>query len=275
MAAPKASFAPASLKLKTCVHTIRVAGEHVTCAQEYLGDERNCKNWSIHLTNYPTGHCQIGSHEGVRNLSYSGIPMKPCDFIVTCPCDCHDALDKLFALTDRPRVFVDSSGYVAPPREFWLPSDDPEWLSSLPAPGDVPRNDEDAAVAPVRGPMVPSYIPTPTGRAARGQLESWVHAAFQVWLIEQGFMIGSTEMCTPTWIATQIKKTEAIEPSVGAIDAVFKRWHDLGFAVMEKKPTRLVSITSEGKELGLWKMKDLAKRQFKKAKAEQRRGRLR
>lgn len=259
---------PAALKLKTCAKEIRVAGVVQKCGREYLGDDRNCPNAKagVHLNKYPTGFCQAGSHEGQKNLSPSGKVLKPCDQFVTCPCKCHADLDKLFALTDRPRVFVDSSGYQTPPREFWMPSDDPDYRSSMDGLPDTPRNDEEPPTVAELAPVAPTYQPTPTGRAARGELESWVHDAFMIWLVEQDGDF------TPAYVSREIARTQAVESSVGAIDAVFKRWEKLRFATMAKKPTRLTGITEDGQNIGLWKMKDRAKRDEQRRRADLRRG---
>lgn len=265
----KKATAPSALKIKVCSKEIRVKGNVIKCGKEYLGADTNCPNRDVHLSKYPTGHCQVGSHEGVKNLSASGKPMLPCKFFVTCPCKCHADLDKLFSMADMDRVYVDESGYQTPPREYWLPSDEPDDVSSSGAVSDPPRTHEEPSYGASAVAVAPSYAATPTGRAARGELESWVHDAVQVWLVEQD------GLCTPAYVAKEIAKAQAVDSSVGAIDAVFKRWVTLGFALMEKKPTRLTGLTERGKEIGLTKIKLEAKRQRQQQRAEQRRGTLR
>jgi len=256
------------LKLKTCDRFIKVNGEPVKCPGQWLGDKR-CPKWDEHLTKYPSGHCANGSHEGIKNLSPSGKIMKPCHLFVTCPCKCHADLDKLFAMTDRERIYVDVSGYSPEPSPFVGPSEDPDYYFSNHNGGDAPSTHEDAPRTAAPVPDGPLYQPTPTGRAARGELESWVHDAFMVWLVEQDGDF------TPAHVAREIARKEAVESSVGAIDAVFKRWQKLGFATMAKKPTRLTGISDEGRTLGLDKMKVKAKRDHRLAMQAARRGALR
>lgn len=267
----KKATSPAALKLKECDRFIKVLGEKEKCPGQWLGNKR-CPKWDDHLMKYPSGHCANGSHEGAKHLSPSGKVMKPCHLFVTCPCKCHADLDKLFALTDRERIYVDVSVYAPEPSPFVGPSDDPEWYygSSNPDRAPAPRSDEDTPTDAARVPVAPTYQPTPTGRAARGELESWVHDALQVWLVEQDGEF------TPAYVAKEISRTQAIvPPSVGAIDAVFKRWVKIGFAEMAKKPTRITQVTPEGKTLGLAKIKVKAKRDRQLAAAALRRGTLR
>lgn len=263
---PRKTSTPEVLKLKTCEKLIRKDGKHIKCEKQYLGDESNCPNRSIHLTKYPTGFCNDGCHEGTKVKSYSGRNMKTCANYVTCPCQCHDDLDKLFSMTGTERILVDSSGYVPEPNEFWHPSDDPDYVSSIGDPVDGPLDPQGAPVSDARAGGGRSYAPTPTGRAARGQLESWVHAAFQVWLVD------SDGQFTPNYVQDAIKRTEAVEASVGAIDAVFKRWEKIRFATMEKKPTRLTGLTPEGQTLGLERLKAKLKREGKMERNRLKRG---
>lgn len=265
----KAGVKLSDLKLIECDRFLKVKGERVKCPGQWLGKDKRCPKWDEHLHKFPTGHCQIGSHEGIKNLSHSGKVMKPCEMFVTCPCKCHADLDKLFAMSDKERIYVDVSGYQPEPSPFIGPREDPDYYFSNRDTVDSPRTDEDGprtAAAPSGG---PAYQPTPTGRAARGELESWVHDAFMIWLVEQDGAF------TPTYVAKEIARKEGIESSVGAIDAVFKRWAKLGFVMLAKKPTRLVAISPEGKELGLDKMKRKAKREHQMAMAAARRGSLR
>lgn len=261
---------PAALKLKTCAKMVRINGVKQKCEKQYLGADSNCPNSSVHLQKYPTGFCGNGQHEGTKVLSPSGKPMKTCEFFVTCPCDCHAQLDKLFVMTGQERILVDASGYQPPPHEFTMPSEDPEWLLSrlgATVPLVAPEN---APTVPPPGSTVPAFGATPTGRAARGQLESWVWQTCKVWIVEQD------GLCTPQYISDEIARREAIDPpSVGAVHAVFERWIKLGFAVIEKKPTRFVRLTPDGQHLGLERMKIEAKLAARRARAEQRRGSLR
>lgn len=172
------------------------------------------------------------------------------------------------------RVLVEKSEYHTPERAFWMPSDDPEYWATArssdngaPVPVLVQSPIPDAVPATVRR----SYAPTATGRAARGELESWVKDACDVWLVE-----GYDFYCTPVWLSEEIAITQAIKaPSVGAISAVFERWSKLGFASIEKKPTRFIKYTDQGVKLGLEQMKARSKRQVKLVDAEKKRNLIR
>lgn len=258
-------MAKAATKVKVCTRKVREAGKHVKCATEYTGAE--CPKKNDHLLPMKTGFCNNGWCEGSKAKDWRGNPVPTCEFIVTCPCSCHDQLDKLFAMTDAERIVVDSSGYRLPERTYWMPSDEPlpprstdggtvthEYVES-PAPDTVPASIR-------RG-----FTPTPTGRAARGELEQWVKDECDVWLIDK-----PGEPCTPKYLAGEIARSQAIPPpSVGAISAVFERWVKLGFAVIDKKPTRFVKYTEDGIMLGLDAMKERAKRSKKLKFADDRR----
>lgn len=254
----------AKTKIKTCAAMIRKDGERVTCGK--LFTER-CPNSDVHIMALKTGFCANGWHEGDKAKDWRGNPAPTCKFILVCPCNCHDTLDKLYHMTDMERVVVDASGYVAPPRRFWMPSDDPLPALSSPSGSSVPQTIQEgvAGITPPR--MDSTFAPTPTGRAARGELESWVQQECDAWLVDS-----ENELCTPAYLATVISRAQAVAPpSVGAISAVFDRWVKLGFAKVEKRPTRFIGYTQEGLELGLVGMKIQRKRQQARQKADQNR----
>lgn len=199
--------------------------------------------------------------------------MQVCKFFSTCPCKCHDELDKLFVMSDRERTWVDNPEWQPEPKEFWIPSDDWGETRSLSSDELTPAPVRIESPAPdlVPATVVRTFAPTVTGRAARGELESWVKAKCDEWLIENYHTL-----CTPAWLAEEIAYDQGIKPpSVGAISAVFDRWVKLGFARVAKKPTRFLGYTDEGKKLGLDGLKAKAKRARDMARSEQRRGSLR
>lgn len=256
----------AALKLKKCKAKIRKAGQRVICDTEYLGEV--CPKKEYHLLKGKTGFCANGWCEGSKAKDWKGNPVPTCKFIFTCPCICHDALDKLFSLTESERVVVDSSGYAPPHRTYWMPSDDP--LPPLSNNGHTSPPVVVESPAPDRVPatVIRTFTPTPTGRAARGELELWVKQQCDEWLIDE-----PGEPCTLAYLAAEISRTQGItSPSVGAISAVFDRWAKLGFAIIEKKPTRFVKYTDEGVRLGLEQMKTQAKRAAKQKRSNQLRG---
>lgn len=178
-------------------------------------------------------------------------------------------------MSDKDRIeAVPNPEWQPAPREFWLPSDDWEGVvepSSVRSGTPAPVRLESPAPDLVPATVVRTFGPTATGRAARGELESWVKIKCDEWLIERYQML-----CTPAWLANEIAYDQGIKaPSVGAISAIFDRWVKLGFAQVAKKPTRFLAYTDEGKKLGLDGMKTRAKRQRDMARAEMNRGALR
>lgn len=265
------SETPAALKLKTCTRQIREGSKRVPCGKQYLGDDKNCPNYSVHISKIKTGFCGNGNCEGTNKKSFSGQPMKTCQFYLTCACECHDQIGKLFEMTGQTRILVDSSGYVVPKSEFVMPESSSRDTLSTSDPDTPPRTDEDGPTDPAPAPVARSFQPTASGRTARGQLEVWVLNQCTIWKVEQFDF-----PCTPAWISKNIAHDEAIPPpSVGAISAVFDRWVKLGFAVIEKKPTRFTGFTPEGERLGLDKMKANAKRSEQLRTAELRRNTVR
>ena len=224
-----------------------------------------CPDRARHVMKYKTGFCGIGLCEGTKPKSFTGKPMKTCPMYLTCPCSCHKQLHMLYKLSEMPRQLVENPEWQPEPRTFWMPSDDPSWdiaHSSSPSESTAPVIIESPAPDRVPATVARSFGTTATGRAARGQLEYWVKEMCDVWLIET-----YESPCTPAWISSEIARKEAIDPpSVGAINAVFERWVKLGFALVEKKPTRFIKYTDEGLQLGLDAMKARSKR---KAKLEQ------
>lgn len=263
--AVKKTAAPSSLQLKTCKALVRDGGDHVPCGKQYLGDL--CPNKSMHLWKYRSGHCGIGCCEGTKAVNYRGVPMKTCDAIFNCPCKCHDDLAKLFKLTGEERRVVDVSGYKPEPSGFVMPELGPLPESSNSDHTDRPVLVESPAPGTVPARVTKPFAPTPSGRTARGELESWVEEYCGIWAVEK-----DVENCTPTYLAEEIGRHKGITPpSVGAIDAVFKRWVQLGFAEIGKKPTRFIRFTDEGVQYGLQGLKEKAKRAKKMDRAAARR----
>lgn len=180
----------------------------------------------------------------------------------------------MFEMSDMERILVDKSEYKAPERTFWMPSDDPDYWKPSPSNGDsitAPVLVESPAPDAVPATLRRAFAPTATGRAARGELELWVKEACDVWIVEKYDF-----NCTPAWLAEEIGRAKAIkDPSVGAISAVFERWVKLGFAIIEKKPTRFLRYTEDGVRLGLEQMKARAKTKNKLVEAEKKRNLIR
>lgn len=262
---------PSALEVKTCIKKVRDAGKHVPCPGKFLKGTTDspgvCPESERHLLKMPSGFCLNGWCEGTKAVTYKGDPAPTCKMILTCPCKCHDTLDKLFAMTEQERLVVESSGYAPPKRTYWLPSDEPDMILSRTSDPMPPVVIESPAPDLVPATIERTFAPTATGRAAKGELESWVNKHCGIWLIDQPGV-----PCTPAYLADEIARDQGITPpSVGAISACFERWIKLGYAVVQKKPTRFVAYTEEGKKYGLEKMKADAKRAAKLAQADNRR----
>jgi len=250
--------------------TVAPCGTQIT-----LRDQRFwCRNNANHLMKYKTGFCENGNCEGSAKKTHDGRPMVTCKWWLVCPCDCHTMFDMMYKQSGMPRVLVDNSGYEPPPG-LWIPSaDDRARIDALSSSGVT-----DAAVV-IESPVVEAvpvtirreFGPTPTGIAARGELESWVKDECDAWLID-----GEDDYCTPPYLSEAIAKSVGLgkAPSVGAISSVFDRWVTLGFAVIERKPTRFVSYTPEALTLGLEGLKARRKRTRKFEDSAAKRGTLR
>lgn len=243
----------------------------IPCGTVFNPSQGLCPNRGNHLLTLKTGYCNNGWCEGTKATDWKGRPVPTCEFYLTCPCKCHADLDKMFQMTGNERRLMDKSAYVHEDDGFVLPSllD----TSADPSPSTVPDVDTPTLVESAAPDTVPailrgSYGPTSSGRAARGELEMWVHEQCNIWVIEE-----SKWLCTPKYLAEQIADAQAIAPpSVGAISAIFERWVKLDFAVIEKKPTRFIRYTEDGIKLGLHGIKARNKRAKQLAEAERHRG---
>lgn len=179
--------------------------------------------------------------------------------------------DLMFRESDMTRQAVDNSGYEAGHGGFVMPSYSERMKMvalSNPAAANVPIVLESTAPGITPPTVTRTFAPTVSGRAQKGELESWVKEACDIWLVEK-----DVPYCTTNYISREVGRKVGIrEPSVGAIGAVFDRWSKMGFAICERKPVRFVSYTPLGIELGLEGCKDRFKR-AEKAKRVNLRGR--
>lgn len=239
--------------------------ELVKCGRRFV--EGRCGNELIHVSKYKTGFCQKGWCEGKNPTTHSGAPAPTCKMWKTCACECHRSYDQMFALSNLPREVVYNSHWHPPKGEFWMPSPEDRMAalaSSRPGVADTPVLVESPLPDAVPATLRRSYGATTTGRAARGELEAWVEEQCSIWVVED-----DGTLCTPAYLSEEIGRIQGIKPpSVGAISAVFDRWVKIGFAVVEKKPTRFISYTEQGVRLGLEGCKDKFKRAKKSAAAE-------
>ena len=260
------------VKKQACKANIKTEALEIKTCPGFVVDG-SCNNKRNHLA-VKSGFCSVGSCEGTAPKAPSGRALKTCMFWQTCTCKCHETFDFMFKASGMPRMPVDNSGYVPEHGGFVMPTLEEriaESILSTPVPAMAPVIIEsplpDAVPATVRR----TFTPTASGRAARGELESWVKDACDVWIVEQ-----ENVFCTPAYLAEEIGRKEGIKPpSVGAISAVFERWVKMDFAVIEKKPTRFTGYTEQGVKLGLDGCKEKARRTKKFAQAAENRGSLR
>lgn len=163
----------------------------------------------------------------------------------------------MFAEAGLPRVPVDNSGYEAEHVGLILP--EPVVVEAAPIlSNNAPELPPDTLESVAPGIVPPlrrrEFTQTQTGRAARGELESQVNAVCIAWAVS------GEQPCTPAYVSTEIARTEGIKPpSVGAIDAVFKRWKKISYAKIDRKPTRFTGFTEFGIKLGLDELKRRSK----------------
>jgi len=240
---------------KLCTVRVRKAAQMVDCGTRLILREREyiCPNRKTHVLPFVTGFCDSGWHEGYK------INKPTCKFWMTCPCDCHTQLSRMAALTETERVLVDESTWVSGNTFVQVSLTESINASALNRPGAVMVASELPDLVPAT--FRRDFTPTASGRTQRGQLEVWVHDAVQYWMTER---TAGVEMptCTPQWVSERIlsEGVTTKSPSTGAIDAVFKRWIEIGYANIGSRPTRFVSFTVAGIKDGLEVMKARAKR---------------
>lgn len=234
-----------------------------------------------------TGHCANKQCEGTKPKSSSGTPMPVCLSWEWCKCKCHADITKMYKLVELPREEPSQNpDYVAWARSqrhaFAMPEepfDGPTTVLSIPDDTGAPLGDERPSTGQQDGPAAtipaahpapaqPVFMPTPTGRRAKGQLE------YDVLQVCGEFTrdVYEWSICTPKLVAERIGHMNGTEPpSTGAINAVWDRWERLGFAKQDKKPSRFVCFEVDGSIATLEKMKVQIKRQKKRGEAEARR----
>lgn len=232
---------------KTCPARVRDGGKMVPCDQQLT--RGLCSNRGVHVNPIVTGFCNSEWHEGLK------INKPTCKYWMTCPCDCHTKISAMYALTGDDRPMIDNSTYLPERASFVRVS-----LTEAATERAVTQTKGRIIVSQAPG-IVPDFLerdfaPTETGRAARGQLESWVRRVTDIWVTEM------PENCTPKYVGQCIMDLEGLDkpPSQGAVDSVFRRWQQIGFAVIGERPTRFTRYTIEGIRDGLEAMKARAKK---------------
>ncbi len=204
---------------------------------------------------YITGFCGIGCHEGTKPRSHSGVPMKVCVDRTRCSCKCHKDLDEMYELAETEREEHQNSEWSPATHSFIMPEFGVDYGMDRVALQADPIDGDTGLQGAGNGHIgASSFGLTPSGRAARGQLEEQVLEVCTEWIIDR------SEVCTPAFVAWDIARFNKVEePSTGAISAVFARWEKYGFAVIESKPARFDCFTDEGRAKGLAYMRALYK----------------
>lgn len=207
-----------------------------------------------------TGMCRAGWHEGTKPKDWKGTPVQVCQMWMVCPCECHTKITAMYEMAEMPREVITNPEYIRPERTWYMPVPGVDYAidssSSLVAPITPEAAEESTPAIPAT--RARSYAPTPTGRAAKGELETYVLEVVTEWLIEHD------ELCTPRFVSDEIARVQHIDPpSVGAIGAVFDRWATYGYAVISRKPVQFVDLTPEGRAKGLDAIKVAYKRRYK------------
>lgn len=216
---------------------------------------------------FTTGWCASGYCEGTKP---EGI--RTCDDFERCPCECHLKIDKMFEAVGEERILIENPNHhpFSRVRDYWMPGDpepDGDRIEAPPSPVESTEPDAQPALAPGHQPRAER---TPTGRKRKGGLELEVlHVCTE--FIENVY---EWELCTPKLVAEAIGTQNAEEPpSTGAVQAVWNRWEELGFAKQAKKPARFVEFThSLHSPEDLDRLKTRNKKTSRLKKAEERRG---
>lgn len=208
-------------------------------------------------TTYITGFCSTGSCEGTSKRSPSGLPMPACrgTYVIpsgvggrsrtyTCSHECHKAFAEIREMMAAMNAMhgIAQPGTAGAKQETHSPT-------GVARPAAVATTAATAAPPPARHgglvPPVPSsrtFSPTPTGRAARGQLEEQVRVSLKQY---QAFVSMGT--ITPAFLSKAIDKEKP--PSQGAVAAVLERWEKKGLIEIARKPLRVGKVTSLGERI--------------------------
>jgi hypothetical protein len=215
-----------------------------------------------------SGFCIAGHCEGTRPKSPSGVPMKVCiDWLgdsnhEPCPCECHQKITEMYKVAGLPRETFDNPEYAPHINSFYMPQPGIDYAIPIALSTEAESNGphRDSAPATVTSPATAtlagrSFDPTPSGRLARGELESQVLEVVNGWLIDSG---GFT--CTVYFIQNEIARVQHEDPpSTGAISNTLRRWGKWNFAVIQEHPLQLIGLTEEGRKQGLPALKYKAK----------------
>jgi hypothetical protein len=198
---------------------------------------------------YVTGFCGVGAHEGVELKSPSGAVLRSCTMggrydanlksgMIVCTCSCHDMSREMEQLTGQtlPPVLTNRT----PPRLGSLLGLPGRSTGGLNEPGT-----DDMTTASVAVASGARFAVTPTGRAARGQLEEQVRYVIEERVKAAGHDLIALVGLTTGAIMLAIDRDNP--PSSGAVYSVLKRWSGANLIDIAESPYRFLRYTDRGK----------------------------
>lgn len=205
---------------------------------------------------YVTGFCGIGSHENSPLISPSGKTLRACPVggriegtngmgrpigeDILCTCLCHSTSREMETLTGV-KFPAFSAGRTSPAlSRLGLLSAGGVGTNTGKATGSVDMERPTVAVA-----SGARFAVTPTGRAARGQLEEQVRYHICRQVRQAGEDMIALLGLNPTMLAKMIDAEDP--PSTGAIHAVLKRWDNACLVELGESPFRFIRFTDRGK----------------------------
>lgn len=212
---------------------------------------------------YVTGFCNSGACEGTKKMSERGSLLRACsgEYVIqgksySCGCDCHEVFRQIAELTGISVKHDLISTFMGPAslKENAAPIDVPK-PKEAPVVGLLPSSFAAPVVDTAGVPSLPDVAPrptasgvpapkmTPTGRAAKGELEGQVK-----YVLRQHFALaemGTAPALSPKEICEIINKAKP--PSSGAVYAVLQRLKTKGIIALADKPFRVLDITEYGR----------------------------
>ena len=203
-----------------------------------------CANKENHVLKYRTGFCCNGQCEGTHPRSKGkGLSMATCPAYLTCPCECHEIMNTVFKVAQRPRILVENSEYTPIRTKFYVPSLE-EVIENR-----IEKHLKQFDVIEAPAPNVATIYERKNRNQNTLPIEKYTLECCNAWTLSQA---QNKKDLTPDLVIAWIKKAKGEDPpSRGAVYSTFKRWEEMGFCVTLSNPFRFVSFTKRGLEMGL------------------------
>lgn len=183
---------------------------------------------------YVSGHCAVGNCYGSKKTDPAGKRQLPaCQWKyeyrgkkIVCTHECHNAFQEMLDSIQE----MGGDGFTLPPELSAAASyvatidDRRSYIPLLSVPTLTPARE---------------FGPTPTGRAARGELTEKVRKVLVAWHAK-------FDELTPEIIGILIDRENP--PSVGAVHAVLRKWESMSYITIEMKPFRFGVFTELGRQ---------------------------